>query len=211
MRAVPFFAATPAHPRRSLRPALALLAALTGLLLLVPPAAAHDQLVAADPAPDAVLTQAPSVLTLEFSAALLDLSATVEVTGPAGPVATEPPVVADRTVTTTLVGALPDGAYAVAWRVVSSDGHPVEGAYSFTVDAPEPSPSPSATPTPAPTGPADTPAVTPSPSAPPTTDADDGDGSPAASGAATGAVVVGALVVAGLAALAWWAVRRSRA
>lgn len=33
--------------------------------------------------------------------------------------------------------ALPDGAYAVEWRGLSADGHPMQGVYRFTVDTPD--------------------------------------------------------------------------
>ncbi|WP_240809607.1 copper resistance CopC family protein [Actinomadura sp. WMMA1423] len=39
----------------------------------------------------------------------------------------------DNRVTQAVNGALPDGEYTVGWRVVASDGHPVEGTYTFTV------------------------------------------------------------------------------
>ncbi|MFC4585023.1 copper resistance CopC family protein [Sphaerisporangium corydalis] len=50
-------------------------------------------------------------------------------------------------VTQKVAGALPSGKYTIAWRVVSDDGHPIEGEIPFTVKAPEPaSPSPEAVP-----------------------------------------------------------------
>ncbi|MFD1117243.1 copper resistance CopC family protein [Sphaerisporangium aureirubrum] len=48
-------------------------------------------------------------------------------------------------ITQKVAGSLPSGKYTIAWRVVSSDGHPVEGEIPFTVRAPEPSPSPTDT------------------------------------------------------------------
>ncbi|WP_248959540.1 copper resistance CopC family protein [Sphaerisporangium perillae] len=46
------------------------------------------------------------------------------------------------TVTQKVAGPLPSGKYTIAWRVVSDDGHPVEGEIPFTVRAPDASPSP---------------------------------------------------------------------
>lgn len=37
-------------------------------------------------------------------------------------------------VTAAIEDALPAGDYAVQWRVVSSDGHPIEGTQTFTVE-----------------------------------------------------------------------------
>ena len=42
-------------------------------------------------------------------------------------------VIDGGTVTVSLPSPLPDGTYTVAYRVVSADGHPVQGAYQFTV------------------------------------------------------------------------------
>ena len=43
------------------------------------------------------------------------------------------PAVEDMTATVELDEALPDGEYEVLWRVVSSDGHPISGAFTFQV------------------------------------------------------------------------------
>lgn len=50
-------------------------------------------------------------------------------------------------ITQKVTGPLPSGKYTIAWRVVSADGHPVEGEIPFTVRAPEPSPEASPSPT----------------------------------------------------------------
>ncbi|MCW2937319.1 MAG: copper resistance protein CopC [Actinomycetia bacterium] len=44
-----------------------------------------------------------------------------------------PSFAVDNTVTERIASTLPNGLYTVAWRVVSPDGHPVEGTYQFTV------------------------------------------------------------------------------
>ena len=50
-------------------------------------------------------------------------------------------------VTQRLDGSLPKGRYTIAFRVVSSDGHPISGEIPFTVTrGPSPSPSPATTP-----------------------------------------------------------------
>ncbi|MEV6984639.1 copper resistance CopC family protein [Sphaerisporangium sp. NPDC051017] len=55
-------------------------------------------------------------------------------------------------VTQKLTGTPPSGEYTIAWRVVSEDGHPIEGEIPFTVKAPAAS-TPSPTPTPSATSP----------------------------------------------------------
>ncbi len=130
---------THAHPwaraRRSVRAVPAAVAlALVLLTAAAPAASAHDQLISTDPQDGAVLDTAPASVGLTFSEDVLDISTTVVVAGPDGSV----PVTAavdGTTVTATLPDGLPDGAYTVTWRVVSSDGHPVQGSFGFTVQA----------------------------------------------------------------------------
>ncbi|MGW2996193.1 CopD family protein, partial [Streptomyces sp. NPDC001193] len=42
----------------------------------------------------------------------------------------------DDTARVELSGKLPEGTYTVAWRVVSADGHPISGAFVFSIGAP---------------------------------------------------------------------------
>ncbi len=118
---------------------------LTLVALLVPalPASAHDELVSSDPGADAVLDALPSQLTLSFSADVLtDAGATViEVTDAAGTRLDEgAPQVAGTEVTQALTGEA-SGAVRVLWRVVSSDGHPIDGDFSFSVPVAASTPS----------------------------------------------------------------------
>jgi methionine-rich copper-binding protein CopC len=119
------------------------------VLLSARPAAAHDSLISSDPANGATVDTLPTQLTLSFSAALLsdDGGTVVEVTDAEGtPLADGSPTVDQNVVTQPLAGPA-TGTVTVLWRVVSSDGHPVSGEYTFTVSGtatPEPSASPSA-------------------------------------------------------------------
>lgn len=45
------------------------------------------------------------------------------------------PQVTGTTVLQPISGPLSEGVYSVAWRVVSSDGHPIEGLLAFQIDA----------------------------------------------------------------------------
>lgn len=127
----------------------ALLAALfTAALLLVPatPAAAHNSLQEATPARDARLTTAPKQVTLRFLQRLnpdfttITLRDATDRQVPAGA-----PAVEGTTGTVRIEEPLGNGTYTVAYRVVSRDGHPVQGSYRFTVaDPAAPSPAASA-------------------------------------------------------------------
>ncbi|OIQ77503.1 copper resistance protein C precursor [mine drainage metagenome] len=54
-------------------------------------------------------------------------------TGPDGAVvSTGDVVLSGSTVAENLVDARPAGTYTVAWRITSTDGHPVSGSFTFT-------------------------------------------------------------------------------
>ncbi|MEX1651779.1 copper resistance CopC family protein [Streptomyces pseudovenezuelae] len=135
-------------PRRAVRTAARSLVvpavAVTVLAVTAPQAAAHTELDTASPGASAALAGLPPRVTLTFSDAMTQKYAKVAVTGPDGEsAAVGQPEVRDRTVSLTLDTGSPAGRYTVGYRVVSADGHPVSGAYSFTVrasDSPTPAP-----------------------------------------------------------------------
>ncbi|WP_292894280.1 copper resistance CopC family protein [Microbacterium sp.] len=150
---------TTSAPRRRTLPAVLAAAAVALAALLVPasPAFAHDELVSSDPSADAVLDALPAQITLSYSADILDSegATVIQVTDAAGTSLTDgAPTVSGTVVTQGLAGTA-SGAVTVVWRVVSSDGHPIDGTFSFTVPA-APTPTPTATPT-------TTPSATPTP------------------------------------------------
>ncbi|RBQ09500.1 copper resistance protein CopC [Micromonospora sp. LHW51205] len=134
----------------------ALLAALfTTALLLVPatPAAAHNSLQEATPARDARLTTAPTQVTLRFLQRLNPAFTTITLRDSTDrQVPASAPAVDGATGTVTIEEPLANGTYTVAYRVVSRDGHPVQGSYRFTVA--DPAAPPAATPSPATPSPA---------------------------------------------------------
>lgn len=98
------------------------------------PALAHDELVSqtieADPA-----TGAATSISLTFSNSIIEVGSEIVVTGPNGADATDgAPVINGPTVTQPLAADLTSGDYDAAWRVVSSDGHPIEGAFTISID-----------------------------------------------------------------------------
>jgi methionine-rich copper-binding protein CopC len=107
------------------------LAVGTAIALTATPASAHTTLTAANPAKDATVSS-PSQIVLTYAdpvrlprVILMDASKKQYQSGSAQAV--------DNKVTQAVNGALPNGKYTVGWRVVASDGHPVEGTYTFTV------------------------------------------------------------------------------
>lgn len=128
--------------------------AVAAALAVAAPAAAHDQLVSSTPAADEHLAAAPEEVVLTFSNDLLSMEdnsgTAMTVIDDAGKdwVAGAPVVEAD-TVTVPLEPDMPGGAYTVTWKVVSSDGHPTSGEYSFSVAAAQAEPAPAETTAPA--------------------------------------------------------------
>lgn len=126
-------------------PLAAITATLAALFLLgtAGPALAHDSLKSSDPAKGSTV-KAVEKVTLEFTARVR--MPIVVVRGPGDEQhQLGKPAVDEREVTQELKGALPDGKYTIAYRVVSSDGHPIEGEIPFTVKGATPSAAPSET------------------------------------------------------------------
>ncbi|NGO15509.1 copper resistance protein CopC [Streptomyces sp. HC44] len=122
-------------------------AALAVLAVTAPQAAAHTELDTSSPDANATLAGLPPRVTLTSSDAMTQKYAKIAVTAPDGkPAATGEPQVSGKAVTLALDTGSPAGRYTVGYRVVSADGHPVSGSYTFTVQATgSSSPSPRST------------------------------------------------------------------
>jgi copper transport protein len=115
---------------------VALLATLGVLwsLLLASPAAAHAELVKIAPANGAQLTRPPTEVRMTFTESVNLVDDGIRLVDHVGAtVPTPEPTVDGRTVTWPMPADLPEGHYVVTWRVLSKDGHPVSGAFSFGV------------------------------------------------------------------------------
>jgi len=112
-------------------------AAFLAVLIPATPAWAHAQLVGSDPAGDTTLAKAPAAVSLEFSELLNPDFTTIVVSDAARRrIPTSPPASESATGRISLDQPLGNGTYTVAYRVVSVDGHTVQGAYAFTVADP---------------------------------------------------------------------------
>lgn len=96
---------------------------------------AHAQLLSVTPADGATLTQPPAQVALVFNEEINPAFVTVTLTtgGASSPLGA--PVVSGGTVTVPVPSGAAAGAYRIAYRVVSKDGHPISGASGFTVAA----------------------------------------------------------------------------
>ncbi|MGA1649374.1 MAG: copper resistance CopC family protein, partial [Ilumatobacteraceae bacterium] len=93
-------------------------------------ASAHASLESSEPAPSAVLEASPSAIRLEFTEAVTPASDAVVVYDSDGDAIRSGDARLGESSTSIVLDDLPelsDGLYAVAWRVVSSDGHLVQG------------------------------------------------------------------------------------
>ncbi|MEN3613799.1 copper resistance CopC family protein [Plantactinospora sp. ZYX-F-223] len=163
--------------------------AVAGGLLAARPAAAHAQLLGSDPRADSTVTTQLDEITLTFNELVRGNFSTVVVTGPDGVRhgAGQPRAVDKRVHLP--VEPVRSGSYRVAYRVVSADGHPIQGQFRFTVAL-----APALEPTGAPAGP---PATSDGPSASPaagvpTADTGAGAGLWGAGAAGLGVALVGA-------------------
>ncbi|MEU3057915.1 copper resistance CopC family protein [Streptomyces griseus] len=128
---------------RSAARALVVPAALGILAMGAPLAAAHTDLDSSTPVAKASLADVPESVTLTFSDPMDQKYAKVAVTGPdKQPAGQGTPRVDGKRVTIALDPQAPAGEYSVGYRVVSADGHPVSGSYTFTVQTQQASPSP---------------------------------------------------------------------
>lgn len=142
------------RPNFTTRLWLAAAAALIIPAATAAPATAHDALSSTEPTQDAVVAAAPETVSLTLSEPPTDSKnlnlSTITVTDGGGKTVSDGKVTVYGPTLSTTVSAGTAGTYKVLWRAVSSDGHPIEGAYSFTVQAPaggaatvSPSPTPS--------------------------------------------------------------------
>lgn len=114
---------------------LLIVVVIAALSLLPAPARAHDTLISSDPADGAAVETSPEQITLTYSADLLDVSPVVRIVDADGEtVLEETPTIDGPDAVLDLAEPLPAGEYEIQWRVVSSDGHPIEGTLALTVE-----------------------------------------------------------------------------
>jgi copper resistance protein C len=117
-----------------IRSSAAVLAVLVALLAAAP-ARAHSLLLASSPPANATVPAAPPHVTLRFNNRIEKRLCRIRLVDAHG---------AARTLAVQVAGGAPDelsapvpaldpGAYRVDWRVLSTDGHVVDGAFSFRV------------------------------------------------------------------------------
>ncbi|MFY1694706.1 copper resistance CopC family protein [Solwaraspora sp. WMMA2101] len=126
-----------ALPVRVARGAMAALFAAVVVVGPASPAAAHAALSASQPGQNTRVAQSPEEIVLTFTEPLNGDYTTIVVSDAAGAqMPVDGPTVDQQRGIVRPVQPLPDGVYTVAYRVVSVDGHPVQGAFRFAVNVP---------------------------------------------------------------------------
>jgi copper transport protein len=123
---------------------LAVSAALLAALALPATAWAHAALLQTTPVASRIVNTPPKEVALRYSEPVEPRFTIVSVTDAnADRMTTGPPIRSPGNSDTLLVPLkhLPEGWYLVWWRVISVDGHPVRGAFTFAV-GPNPGPAP---------------------------------------------------------------------
>ncbi|HEY9314887.1 copper resistance CopC family protein [Williamsia sp.] len=95
---------------------------------------AHSALVSSTPPADGVLERSPSSIELTFNQDVSESFATIALReGADTQLEVSAPAVSGATVTSRVSGDLAPGGYTVGYRVVSADGHPITGQFSFAI------------------------------------------------------------------------------
>lgn len=98
---------------------------------------AHAYVVSSTPGANETLAERPTSVSIEFSEPIEEAFHTLNVTGPDGERvdAGDSRIDPDRPtrLSAALQQDLPEGVYAVHWKVVSGDGHPVSGTIPFQI------------------------------------------------------------------------------
>ena len=113
-------------------------AALAGLCLILssPLSFAHGQIVTTYPLMDSVSSPTPTQVWIEFDGELQliegEVVNTLKVTDSTGlVVSSEEAVIEGAKISTQVSDQSVGGVFTVQYRIVSEDGHPVEGSYTF--------------------------------------------------------------------------------
>lgn len=97
---------------------------------------AHSHLGGSNPTDGEVVTEPLTEIVLEFDGQI-EQGSFIDVTTTSGQaVEIEELIIGEGTLTGTVAEPLPNDDYQVNWSIISADGHPLEGEFSFTVNAP---------------------------------------------------------------------------
>ncbi|KKE79299.1 hypothetical protein AFL42_05885 [Oceanobacillus caeni] len=96
---------------------------------------AHSHLSESNPTDGDVLSEPLSEIVLEFDGDIEQGSFMDVTTTDGKDVELEEIIINESTLTGTVAEPLTNGDFQVNWNIISADGHPMEGEFSFTVDS----------------------------------------------------------------------------
>lgn len=121
----------------------ALMFAVFLLLIAAAPARSHTDLTSTSPSDGQTLKTAPQEVSMTFVESLLKGGQRLVVSSPTGEKIDLDAKVSGATVSAAWPQTEQSGKYKVSYRVVATDGHPLEGAITFTIKgAPAPATAP---------------------------------------------------------------------
>ena len=130
-------------PARPGKACWAALATTVAALVSASPALAHSTLVTTEPPRDAIVEQSPDRVVMRFDERVETALGSIRVYDGAGERVDGERIT--RPTPESVAVAIPEelgrGTYTVAWRVISADSDPINGAWVFHVQAPGPQPS----------------------------------------------------------------------
>lgn len=111
-----------------------LLAAALAALSFTSQAFAHARLIESIPAADSSVGASPTEINLRFNEPIEARFSGIDLSGPDGAaVSTGATASQDKDMTVPVPSTLAPGVYDVNWRVLSADGHKLEGNFKFEV------------------------------------------------------------------------------
>lgn len=114
---------------------MSMTAALTLAATVSTSAFAHSHLGETSPADGETVVEPLQEITLNFDGNI-EQGSYIDVISSTGETIEADISISPGVLTGTFSEALPNDTYTVDWSIISADGHPLEGEYSFTVNAP---------------------------------------------------------------------------
>ncbi|MGN7400740.1 copper resistance CopC family protein [Cytobacillus praedii] len=115
---------------------IAIGAVLAAMTISTTSAFAHSHLGGSNPADGDVVSEPLNEIVLEFDGQIEQGSFIDVETTKGKEIKLEEIIIGEGTLTGTVAEPLPNDEYQVNWSIISADGHPLEGEFSFTVNVP---------------------------------------------------------------------------
>ncbi|MGE7024137.1 copper resistance CopC family protein [Solibacillus cecembensis] len=104
-------------------------------LLVVPKTYAHTNLELTNPTDGATVTEELQTIELNYSSKIEDGSSFKVLASDGSEMAMESFAINDDVLTGNIASPLPNDNYTVKWDIISQDGHPLSGSFTFTMNA----------------------------------------------------------------------------